>query len=183
MEKVVGVSATTKRKHDLEVQETRRIKITHRYSLKEKKLDIEAQKIALEKEVQQRQLALQEREMALREFEAGIRPGYLAPDFSFGPSKSSSHKRSPRTVYLKSSTPIRAPSSLSQSSQIQDISPPSPVQSPPRKTRSPSWDISEHEFDAVQDTQKSPSASPKPSTEYKLLGETGISTTPYFLDK
>ena len=32
----------------------------HCYSLKEKKIDIEAQKIALEKEVQQQQLALQE---------------------------------------------------------------------------------------------------------------------------
>ncbi len=48
----MGVSATTECKHDLEVQETRRIKIMHCYSLKEKKMDIEAQKIALEKEVQ-----------------------------------------------------------------------------------------------------------------------------------
>ncbi len=38
----MGVSATTKRKHDLEIQETRRIKITHHFSLKEKKIDIEA---------------------------------------------------------------------------------------------------------------------------------------------
>lgn len=121
--------------------------------MKKKKLDIEAQKIALKKEVQQRQLALQEREMALHKFEAGIRPGYLAPDFSFGPFKSSSYKQLPRTVYLKSLTSKRAPSSLSQSSQIQDTFPPSPVQSPPRKTRSLSWDIFEHEFDAVQDTQ------------------------------
>ncbi len=147
MEKVIGVSATTKRKHDLEVQETRRIKMTHCYSLKEKKIDIEAQKIALEKEVQQRQLALQEREMALREFEAGVRPGYLAPDFSSVSSKSSSNKRLPRTVHPKSSTPMRAPSSLSQSSHYKDTSPPPPIQPRPRETRSPSWDVSEHEFD------------------------------------
>lgn len=151
--------------------------------MKEKKIDIEAQKIALEKEVQQRQLTLQEREMALREFEAGVCPGYLAPDFSFGPSKSFSHKRLPRTVYPKSSTPICAPLSFSQSSHFKDTSPPPPVQPPPRETRFPSWDISEHEFDAVQDTQKSQSASPKTFTEYGLLGETGTYTTPYFLDK
>ena len=53
MKKVIGISNTTKRKHDLEVQKTRRIKIMHRYSLKEKKMDIEMQKIVLKKEVQQ----------------------------------------------------------------------------------------------------------------------------------
>ncbi len=48
----MGVSVTTKRKHDLEIQETRRIKIPHHYFLKEKKIDIEVEKIALEKEIQ-----------------------------------------------------------------------------------------------------------------------------------
>lgn len=179
----MGVSATTKRKHDLEVQETRQIKIMHCYSLKEKKMDIEAQKIALEKEVQQRQLALQEREMALREFEAGVRPGYLAPNFSFVTSKNSSNKKPPKTVHQKSSTRLRAPSSLFQSSSFKDTSPPPPLQPQPQETRSPSWDMSEREFDAVQDTQKSHSASPKNSGEYGLLGETGTSMAPYFLDK
>lgn len=42
MEKVIGVSTTTKRKHELEIQETHQIKIIHCYSLKEKKMDIEA---------------------------------------------------------------------------------------------------------------------------------------------
>ncbi len=51
MEKVIGVSTTTKRKHYLEIQKTRKIKITYHYSLKEKKKDIEAKMIALEKEV------------------------------------------------------------------------------------------------------------------------------------
>ncbi len=69
----MGVSASTKCKHDLEIQETRQIKITHHYFLKEKNIDIEAQKIVLEKEVQQRQLDLQEREIALQEFEASLR--------------------------------------------------------------------------------------------------------------
>lgn len=45
------VIITTKRKQDLEVQETSRIKIMHRDFLKEKKIDIRARKIALEKEV------------------------------------------------------------------------------------------------------------------------------------
>ena len=48
----MGVSATTKRKHDLKIQKTRQIKMMHHYSPKEKKMDIEAQKIVLEKEVQ-----------------------------------------------------------------------------------------------------------------------------------
>ncbi len=110
----MGVSATTKRKHDLEIQETRRIKITYHYSLKEKKTDIEAQKIALEKKVQQRQLALQEREMALREFEAGVRPGYQALDFSFVSYKSSSTEKPSRPSRQKSSTLTHTPSPLSQ---------------------------------------------------------------------
>lgn len=90
MEKVMGVSATTKCKYNLKIQETRWIKITHQYSLKEKKMDIEAQKIVLKKEVQQWQLALQEKEMALWEFEASVRPSYQASDFSFISYKSSS---------------------------------------------------------------------------------------------
>ena len=49
----MGVSTITKRKHNLEIQETRQIKIMHHYSLKKKKINIELQKIALEKEVQQ----------------------------------------------------------------------------------------------------------------------------------
>lgn len=72
----MGVGTTTKRKHNLEIQETCQIKITYHYSPKEKKIDIEAQKIVLEKKIQHRQLALQEREMALQEFEASIRISY-----------------------------------------------------------------------------------------------------------
>lgn len=134
----MGVNATAKCKHDLEIQETRSIKIMHRYSLKEKKIDIEAQKIALEKKIQQQKLALQEREMALREFEAGIHPGYLAPDFSFVTSKNSSNEKPPKTIHQKSSTRIRALSSLSQSSSFKDTSSLPPLQPRPRETHSPS---------------------------------------------
>ena len=146
-------------------------------------MDIEAQKIALEKKVQQRQWALQEREMALRKLEPGVRPDYFAPDFSFVSSKSFSNKKPPKIVHQKFSTRVRALSSLSQSSSFKDTSPPPPLQPRPQETRSSSWDVSEREFDAVQDTQKSHSASLKNSAEYGLLGETGTSTAPYFLDK
>ena len=69
------VNATTKRKHDLEIQETCQIKIIYRYSLKEKKMDRKTQKIALEKEVQQWQLALKEREIVFCQFKADVRLG------------------------------------------------------------------------------------------------------------
>lgn len=121
MEKVTKVNTTTKYKHDLEVQETCQIKILHCYFLKEKKMDIETQKIALEKEVQQRQLALQGRKMVFRKFEAGVCSSYLALDFSFVFSKSSSNKKPLKTVYQKFSNHIRVLSSFFQSSSFKDI--------------------------------------------------------------
>ena len=51
MEKVIGVNATINCKYNLEIQKTCWVKIIYHYSLKKKKMDIEAQKIALEKEV------------------------------------------------------------------------------------------------------------------------------------
>ena len=78
---------------------------------------------------------------------------------------------------------MRTPSSLPQSSSFKNTSLLPPLQPRPRETCSLSWDISEHEFDEVQDTQKSQSAFPKDFIEYKLLGETGTSMAPYFLDK
>ncbi len=160
----MGISATTKRKHDLEIQETRRIKIIHHYSLKEKRIDIEAKKIALEKEVQQRQLALQEREIALREFEAGVRPSYSAPDSSFVSYKSFLTEKPSRPPRQKSSTLTHTPSSLSQALSFQDKTSPLPTE--PRETRSSSWNIPKREFNAVHDkesqdsTHKSRSVSP-----------------------
>lgn len=49
MENVIRVSAITKCKYDLEVQKTCQIKMIYCYFWKEKKIDIEAQKIALRK--------------------------------------------------------------------------------------------------------------------------------------
>lgn len=121
--------------------------------------------------------------MAICEFEASVRPDYLAPDFAFISSKSSSNKKPPKTVQQKSSTHIRASSSLFQSSSFKDTSPPPTLQPRPRKTRSFSWNMSEREFDTMQDIQKSHSTYSKNSAEYGLLGETRRSTAPYFLDK
>ncbi len=187
MKKVMGVSVTTKRKHDLEIQETRRIKITHHYSLKEKKIDIEAQKIALEKEVQQQRLALQKREMAHRESEPGVYPGYQAPDFLFVFYKSSSTEKPSRPPRQKSSTFTYTPSPLSQAISFKDKTLPLPTE--PRETRSLSWDIPERKFNSFHDkesqdtTHKSRSVSPRKFTKYGLLEETEASIGPYFLDK